>query len=101
MIRVKLAKPSDGSSTKCGLCPFVAESMPDLSGHVKGSHGGDIVVQGEDTLIEIPLHKCKKCKFTTRDPVTLEEHERNDHNDNIVLLKKKTTNRDLPYMMFT
>ena len=94
MIRVKLAKPSYGSSIKCGLCPFVAESMQDLSGHVKGSHGGDIVVRGEDTLIEIPLHKCKKCKFTTRDPVTLEDHERNDHNDKIVLLKR-TTNRDL------
>ena len=74
--------------------------MPDLSGHVKGSHGGNIVVQGEDALIEIPLHKCRKCKFTTRDPVTLEEHERNDHNDKIVLLKK-TTNRDLTLMMFT
>ena len=68
--------------------------MQDLSGHVKGSHGGDIVVRGEDTLIEIPLHKCKKCKFTTRDPGTLEEHERKDHNDKIVLLKR-TTNRDL------
>ena len=76
------------------MCTFLAESMQDLSFHVKGSHGGDIVVQGEDTLIEIPLHKCKRCKFTTRDPVTLEDHERNDHSDNIVLLKK-TTNREL------
>ena len=80
MIRVKLVKPSENSSpTKCGLCAFATESMRELDHHVKGSHGGSIVVLGSDAHIEIPLHKCSKCKFTTRDPVTLEEHERSDH----------------------
>ena len=91
MIRVKLVKPPEGSSsTKCGLCAFATGSIQDLDRHVKGSHGGNIVMLGEDAHIEIPLHKCSKCKFTTRDPATLEEHERNDHSGKRrVLLKNR------------